>query len=767
MTHPTTDQAIHLALEHHQAGRFAEAEAYYRRILEYSPAHPDALHLLGVLAGQVGRTETAIQLIGRAIAVNPLIAEFHGNLAEIYRRTGRIVEAMASYRRVTELKPDSADGWNSLGSALRHQGRFDEAIAAYNRALRIRPELAEAHNNLGNALSDSGRLDEALAAFKHAIALRPDLADAHNNLGGVLRQQGRSAEAIASYCRAIALRPDYAEAHNNLGGALTEARRFDEAIAPLARAISLRPDLPQAHDNLGTTLKETRRFTEAIAAHRRAIALSPDYAEAYNNLGNALNSSGQYEEALGPLGHALVLRPDLAAAHSNLGRALFALGRLDEAIACLRRALALKPDLEETASTLAYSLQFHPDYDASAILAEHRRWEAQFAAPLERLIRPHTNLPMPGRRLRIGYVSPDFRDHVVGRNLAPLFRHHDHRQFEIFCYSNVIDSDRLTRFFQGGSDVWRHVAARTDSDLADLIREDSIDILVDLTLHMVRNRLLVFARRPSPVQVTFAGYPGTTGLSAMDYRLTDPYLDPPGRHDAEYAEESVRLPNSFWCYDPTGDEPAVNAAPARANGFVTFGCFNHGTKLNPCVLALWARVLGAVEGSRLLLMSPSGSQRRDILGRLGSLGISPDRVTFVGQQPRQQYLELYHRVDLVLDTIPYNGHTTSLDALWMGVPVISAVGRTVVGRAGMSQLTNLGLPQLVGGTPDEFVRIAVTLAADLPRLECLRSTMRNRMRRSPLLDAPGFARDIEAAYRSLWGRWCAAHPELERSRGEV
>ena len=332
--------------------------------------------------------------------------------------------------------------------------------------------------------------------------------------------------------------------------------------------------------------RDQGRLDEAIAAYHRAIALRPDYAEAHNNLGNALKDQG----------------------------------RLDEALACFRRAVELKPDFSAAASNLVYSLHYHPDHDAQAILAEHRRWEAQFAAPLARLILPHTNEPSPDRRLKIGYVSPDFRDHVVGHNLLPLFREHDHRQFEIVCYADVIRPDALTRRFQDHADVWRDVLGRTDDQVAQLVREDRIDILVDLTLHTAYNRLLVFARKPAPVQVSFAGYPGTTGLSAIEYRLTDPYLDPPGLDDPDSAEELIRLPDSFWCYDPLTDEPAVNSLPAQASGFVTFGCLNNFVKVNALVLALWARVLRAVDGSRLLLLAPEGHFRRDTVRAAGAGG---------------------------------------------------------------------------------------------------------------------------------------------------
>jgi len=357
--------------------------------------------------------------------------------------------------------------------------------------------------------------------------------------------------------------------------------------------------------------------------------------------------------------------------------------------------------------------------------------------------------------LRIGYVSPDFRAHVVGANVLPILKRHDHARFLVYCYSNVKRPDALTPQFQATADAWREIAFRSDQDAADLIRADQIDILVDLTLHTAGNRLAVFARKPAPVQATWAGYPGTTGLDAMDYRVTDPHLDPPGLFDDCYSEESIRLPDFFLCYEPLESEIGITAPPAVGNGYITFGCLNNFCKVNPLVLKLWARVLRGVAGSRLTLLAGEGSHRQETVNRLTDEGISRDRVTFVPRRSRAQYLASYHGIDIGLDTIPYNGHTTSLDSTWMGVPVVTLVGSTVVGRSGLSQLTNLGLPELIATSPEQYVQIAVDLAQDWPRLSRLRSTLRERMRASPLMDAPRFTRNLEAAYRQMWRRWCA------------
>ena len=341
--------------------------------------------------------------------------------------------------------------------------------------------------------------------------------------------------------------------------------------------------------------------------------------------------------------------------------------------------------------------------------------------------------------MKVGYVSPDFRSHSEAFFTVPLFSSHDHKNFEIVCYSDVVRPDDITERLRSYADTWRNITSLDHEQLAERIRQDGIDILVDLTMHMARNRLLVFARKPAPVQACWLAYPGTTGVSTMDYRITDPYLDPPGLYDGCYAEESVRLPDTFWCYDPRESEPSVNALPAAEKGYISFGCLNNFCKVNPLVLKLWARVLKAVDRSRLTILAGEGTHREHTLDLLSEEGVARNRVTFVSHQPRPQYLRHYHSIDIGLDTVPYNGHTTSLDSFWMGVPVVTLVGETVVGRAGLSQLTNLGLPELIACNPDQYVRIAAELAQDIPRLRDLRSTLRRRMQSSPLMNAPRFA----------------------------
>jgi predicted O-linked N-acetylglucosamine transferase (SPINDLY family) len=375
------------------------------------------------------------------------------------------------------------------------------------------------------------------------------------------------------------------------------------------------------------------------------------------------------------------------------------------------------------------------------------------------LIQSHGNSRDPERRLRIGYISPDFRHHAtaVGGTFS-LLANHDHREFEVYCYSGVLHPDAVTERLRGHADAWRETAGLSHQRLADLVREDRIDILVDLTMHMAGSRLPVFARKPAPIQVAWQAYPGTTGVSTIDYRLTDPFLDPPGQHDAFYTEESVRLPDGFWCYDPLAEDLPVNDLPAMKNGHLTLGCLNNFSKINEGVLALWARVLQAVPASRLLLLAPPGCARERVANTLQEYGIARERVEFTGRLPRMEYLKLHNRIDLGLDPFPYNGHVTSLDAFWMGVPTATLVGERAAGRAGWSQLCNLGLEELAATTPEHYIEIVSGLAGDLERLAGLRRTLRERMRASPLMDGPRFARNVESAYRVMWRKWCESKP---------
>jgi len=532
---------------------------------------------------------------------------------------------------------------------------------------------------------------------------------------------------------------------------------------------------------LGIALKQAGKLDESITAYRRALELKPDCLEARNNLGNALWERGQLDEAVAAFHRALELQPDVPETLNNLGNVLRERGQIEEAIAAYRRALQARPDSSSFHSNLVFALQFHPDHDGPMISAEHQRWNRQFSDPLRQLAPPHANHRDPDRPLRVGYVSPDFREHPVGRYLAPLFERHDRERFEILCYSGTVRSDGMTARLRALTGKWRSTVGISDVRMAEMIREDDVDILVDLSLHTAGNRLPVFARKPAPVQVAWLGYPGGAGLPGIDYRLTDSHMEPPreasplspesphnpecdsgpieSRHSpkgdggAWSAEEPVRLPDCWCCYDPAGESPEVHALPALSSGGVTFGSLNNFAKVHEGVLARWARVLEAVKGSRLVMLCPEGSARERVRGFFGARGIGTERMEFVGCVPRWDYLQLHQRIDLCLDPFPCNGMTTTCDALWMGVPVLTLPGDMPVSRAGLSLLSTVGLEEFATSSEEDYVLLAVDLATDLPRLANLRATLRPRMQSSPLMDAPRFARNVEAAYRKMWERW--------------
>ncbi len=456
----------------------------------------------------------------------------------------------------------------------------------------------------------------------------------------------------------------------------------------------------------------------------------------------------------------LTRQPNHVEAIVNLGVIMVEIARLDDAITLFDRALEIEPDNAFAQSNRLFATLYHPRYTAEMIATEHREWGHRTAAGFANGVQDYQNARVPDRRLRVGYVSGDFSTHVVGLNLLPLFRQRDREAFEVFCYSNRGSKDAVAAEFRSLADQWREIEGVGDEEVARQIREDQIDVLVDLALHTADNRLGVFARKPAPVAFTFAGYPGGTGLPTVDYRLTDPYLDPlptagDSSPDYEYSEKSIRLPASFWCYAGLAQESiAVNELPALSRGQFTFGCLNTFTKISDATLALWAKVLAAVPGSRLLMRAPEGRTWQKVQEIFAREGVAPYRLVRSARLKRMEYFSLYNEIDLMLDSLPYNGHTTSLDAFWMGVPVVTLVGSTVVGRAGLSQASNLGLTELVAYSEDRFIGITAELAQDLPRLARMRLELRDRMSASPLMDAVGFTRGIERAYRLGWKHYC-------------
>jgi protein O-GlcNAc transferase len=594
------------------------------------------------------------------------------------------------------------------------------------RAPVERRALATQHNQFGKRLCDHGRVREGAARFEQAIALDGEYADAYNNLGNALSVLGRMPEAIACYRRALALQPDNATVHNNLGNTLARIGQAEEAVAHYRRALAARPDNAQMHNNLGNTLATLGRVREAIGHYEQAIALKPDDAEVHGNLANALS----------------------------------AFGRADEAFERFERALALTPDNNATYSNLLLVMNASARFDAENVFAAHRRYAERFETPLVASWPQHANERSPDRPLRIGYVSSDLRTHSIAWFIEPVLANHDRERFQVYAYHGHEVEDEVSRRLRAYVTEWRTLVGLSDEEVARGIREDGIDILVDLNGHTAMNRLLVFARKPAPVQVTWLGYPNTSGLAAMDYRLTDRFADPEGMTERYHTETLWRLPESFSCYRPPDAAPEVGALPCVESGAVTFGSFNNRAKIGPEVVALWASVLHGVPGSRLMLKG-KGYDDESVQAALREAfrdhGIGSERLQLHGgHDTHAEHLRRYHEIDIALDPFPYNGTTTTCDALWMGVPVVTLEGHAHVSRVGVSLLNHLGLSEWIANSAQGYVEIAARWAADAPRLAALRRQLRARMTGSPLTDARTFTRHLESSYRSMWRQWCGA-----------
>ena len=480
-------------------------------------------------------------------------------------------------------------------------------------------------------------------------------------------------------------------------------------------------------------------------------------AESLSNLGNALFGQHKLEEAVAAYRQAIGIRPDFAGAHSNLGLVLTAQGKLDEAVAAYRQAIGIKPSLSQAFTNMLIGLNYDDKSTNEDLFAAHREWDERYGQRAPRFT-AYTNDRDPARRLRIGYLSPDFRQHSVAYFVEPLLQGHDRQKVEVFCYAEVTRPDLVTTRLQGLADHWLVTVGLSDEQLAERIRTDGIDILVDVAGHTAGNRLLVFARKPAPVQVTWLGYPNTTGLKAIDYRLVDAVTDPVGEADAWASETLVRLKDGFLCYSGVRDGPEPTSAPCLRTGTVTFGSFNNPAKVSTATFDAWAKLLSRLPQARLLLKGrpfADAATRVLFLDRLGERGVSAERVELLAWQPDlAEHLALYHRVDIALDPFPYNGTTTTCEALWMGVPVITLRGHRHAGRVGASLLTQVGLTDLIADSTEEYVEIAVALAGNPGRLDELHRLLRPRVAASPLCDEGAFAAKIEAAFRTMWQHWC-------------
>ena len=640
----------------------------------------------------------------------------HALLARILSQTGDLTGAETHAQAALDHRPDDAVTMAYLGTILLATGRVENGLAAFRRAVELRPGDAIMLNEYGNALAAAGRAEDAAQALREAVRLRDDLPEIHNNLGNVLRACGQTQEAATCYKQALTLRRLYPEALNNLGVLMQEAGDLDTAIDAFRQAIQIAPDNALVHTHLGVAYAAKGALSDAVAAHREALRLDPELASAHNNLGIALKDQGLLAQAREAYGRALELEPDNAEIHSNL-------------LMCMA---------------------YDPETDGWTSLDAHRGWAVRHEHPEPA---DFNRAYDPGRILKIGYVSPDFWTHSVAYFIEPVLEQHDQRRFHVTCYADVDRPDATTARLKDHTDRWHETASLSDGELFELIRSDGIDILVDLAGHTANNRLSVFGRRAAPLQLSWIGYPATTGLSQMDYKVTDAWADPQGASDSWHSEKLLRLPEGFLCYGPPRDAPTP--AGERGDRPLTFGSFNNLSKVTEAVIDLWSALLQECPDARLLLKSrqlADDSVRERIVKAFQLNGIDEERLDLKARiASRKEHLALYNTVDVALDTFPYNGTTTTCEALWMGVPVITLAGELHAGRVGASLLHQLDLTDWIANSPEEYVSLVLSVAAQPPE----RRILREWVAASTLTDAAAFTEQFEKALRGIWRERCA------------
>lgn len=739
-------------------GRYEEAEPRAKMMTEVFPHHAFGWKLLGAIFKQQGRNAEALASMQRAVDLSPDDAEAHNNLGTVLRDLGQPDAAIVSYRQALAVNPDFAAAYNNLGATLNQLGQPNEALTCCRQALQINPDYAAAHNNMGNAQKALMQLDDAVASYRRVLEIMPEFIPALTNLAATLRDLGQLAAAAASYRRVLEINPNFAPAHNNLGTTLRDLGQFDTAAASYRRALEIDPHSAIVHNNMGNMLRDLGQLNAAVASYNLALEINPEFAEAHNNRGTTLQELGQLNASVVSYRRALEINPNYAAAHNNLGNALKDLGQPDAAVVSYRSALDINPNYAEAHSNLLFTPNYQPGQSAAMLLTEAQR----YGDLVLRRARPYSvwhNTPDPGKNLRVGLVSGDLRQHPVGNFLEgalSALASHAAGRLELFGYSNAFQTDAVTERIKASCRGWHSAVGMSDEGLARRIHDDRIDILIDLSGHTSHNRLPMFAWKPAPVQITWLGYAGTTGVNAIDYLIAD-HWTLPAAEEKYFSEKILRLPETLLCFTPPGVELQVGPLPAKVNGYVTFGSFNNLSKINDKVIGLWARVLEAVPNSRLMLKTKQlneASIRQFMVEKFTSRGISAERLILTPPVPRAEYLLPYREVDIALDTFPYTGVTTSIETLWMGVPILSLVGDRFISHFGESILQNAGLPEWIAADPDEYVSKAMQHASDLAQLAALRGRLRAQVLASPLFDAPRFARNFEQALRSVWIQWC-------------
>ena len=679
---------------------------------------------------------------------SPLVQQTFDQALKLHQ-SGDFASAEGFYRKVLQLDPSNYNALHLYGLLASQTGRSEIAVDYIKSAIEKKSDVAFFHANLVLPLKALRRFDEAVAAGLEAIRLNPSFAAAHNNLGIVYHMQERYDDALKSYNTALLHQPDHAQSYCNIGELFQLKAQYADAEAAFLKAISLDPNLAIAHNNLGATLLFLGRTVDAAACFENAVTINPNFAEAHSSLAGCLKVLSLVERAEESSRRAIALNPTYAPAYGNLGGVLSLRGRAEEAIDCHRKAVELDPSDSEARSNLLLTLHYSSLRSSADIYEEAGRFSENLVE--QKVIKAKGSKTSPDRPIRVGYVSGDFRNHPVGFFFSGVIAEKNPGLISTYCYSNSANVDEVTDHIKSSVEGWRPIYHLKDEEAQRVIESDEIDILVDLSGHTGFNRLPLFSRRPAPIQLSWLGYHGTTGLLNMDYLMADRFVAPEG--DQRYFSEKVwRFPVSYFCFTPPTYDISVDPAPAGRR--ITFGCFNNLAKVSDSTIAMWCRLLDRLPDSDLFMKTVGlgePSLKQDVLSRFATFGIGAGRLILEGPMPsRSEGMAQYNRVDIALDPFPYGGATTTAEALWMGVPVITMHGERWSGRMSESILNAAGLPDLVAEDEADYIERAVALASDRSALAALKSNLRKQVLASTLCDTRAFARSLEKAYMDIF-----------------
>ena len=732
-------------------GDYGAVELRARELITHFPEQGFAWKVLGVVLKQRGQMSKSLVPMQKAAELLPEDAEAHSNLAITLMNLGQLDDAVLSYRRALSLYPDYVDVHHYLGLTLMGLTQWQEAENCFRRVLALNPDYPDAHFNLARIFQEQGLLPEAEASYQQASAINPQDVKARSNLGLLLQTQGRLPEARQCYQNALDINPQFAELHNNLGIVFHDLGLNNEAEASYQQALAIKPNFSEAYNNLGLSLQAQGRLAEAEAAYRDSLAIQTNNSEVYNNLGIVFQARGQLIEAQASYQRALAIRPDDAQVHNNLGAVYQDLGNTQQAEDSFRRSLAINPDFTEARSNLLYVMNYYAEHSAADYLTEARLYGQSVKNKIDTPFTTWQCAENP-ECLRVGMVLGDLTLHALDDFLSHFLPEIDDDCIELFAYFTHLKTEQLTSPIQNYFAVSQSLVGLNDAQAAALIHQDGVHILLDLVGHSHYNRLPVFARKPAPIQVSYLGFPASTGLAEMDYVLGDPHTTPT-QDAAHFSEKIWQLPESYCCFKAPEFDLTVNLLPALNTSHITFGSFNSINHINDAVIVLWARILNAVPFSRLLLKTAQLDNilvRQTLQQRFAEQGILPERLLLEGVTSTQEQLSAYHRVDIALNTFPHSNTNNTIQALWMGVPVIGKTGDRFLCRCNDSILSNTGLVVWIAEDEEDYLAKAVYFAWDIATLAELRADLRQQLVDSPLFDKTGFARNFEAALWSMY-----------------